>query len=145
MNSARRAALVCALGLASTLLVGCHAPSTGSASAAKTTLQPASSSAPASTAPATAASTNTKASASLSWVAPTVDTDGSPLMNLAGYHIYYGTNQYDLNQKIDVANAGADSYVVTGLAPGTWYFAVTAYTNTGVESALSIIQSKTVT
>jgi Fibronectin type III domain len=82
--------------------------------------------------------------ATVSWVAPTMNTDGSPLTNLAGFTIHYGTNNASLTQTIQVANAGAVSYVVTNLPPGTWYFAVSAYTNAGAESALSSIVSKTI-
>jgi hypothetical protein len=34
--------------------------------------------------------------------------------------------------------------VVTGLTTGTWYFAVSAYTNDGEESGLSAVGSKTI-
>ena len=78
--------------------------------------------------------------ARLSWVAPTQNSDGSALTNLAGYNIYYGTDSSALTQTIQVANAAALSYIVSGLATGTtWYFAVTSYTTGGQESAPSAI------
>jgi len=84
------------------------------------------------------------ATASLFWVAPTENSDGSQLTNLAGYNIYYGTDPSALTQTIQVANAGALSYVVTGLATHTtWYFSVTSYTSAGEESAPSSVTSKT--
>lgn len=82
--------------------------------------------------------------ATVSWTAPTANTDGSALTDLAGYRIYYGTNSNALNEVVPVSN-GVTTYVVEGLTSGTWYFAVRAYTATGAESALSNIASKTIT
>lgn len=82
--------------------------------------------------------------ATLSWTAPTTNTDGSALTNLAGYHIYYGTSPSTLSTTIDVANAGTTNYSVTGLASGTWYFAVNAYTTGGADSVLSNTSTKTI-
>lgn len=91
----------------------------------------------------TAPSTPVTATATLSWVAPTHNTDGSALSDLAGYNIYYGTDSSALTQTIQVANAAALSYVVSGLAKGTtWYFAVTSYTAGGQESAPSTVTKK---
>jgi hypothetical protein len=81
--------------------------------------------------------------ATVSWVVPTENTDGSPLSNLAGYDIYYGTSQASLTKSVQVANGSMTSYTVTGLTSGTWYFAVAAYNSSGVQSALSNIGSKT--
>ena len=82
--------------------------------------------------------------AKLTWVAPTQNSNGSSLTNLAGYNIYYGTNAAALTQTIQVANPAALSYVVSGLATGTtWYFTVTSYTSSGEESSRSPIASKT--
>src|SRR5215469_10925859 len=66
-------------------------------------------------------------SVTLQWLPPTENTDASPLTNLAGYHVYYGTNAQSLSSSITVASPGISSYVVQNLAPGTWYFAVAAY------------------
>lgn len=86
----------------------------------------------------------TTGSATVSWVAPTTNSDGSPLTNLAGYTIHYGNSATALNQTVQVANAGAASYVLTNLASGTWYFAVSAYTSSGSSSSLSAVASKTI-
>ncbi len=83
-------------------------------------------------------------SASLSWVAPTTNTDGSTLTNLAGYIISYGTSETDLSQTITVSSATATSYTVTGLSTGTWYFTVAAYTSAGEQSAASNMASDTI-
>ena len=84
-------------------------------------------------------------SADVSWTPPTTNTDGSTLTNLAGYRIYYGTSAGALTQSIDVSNIGVTDYVIGGLAQGTWYFAVAAYTSTGLESTLSNVATKTIT
>ncbi|HWG29750.1 MAG TPA: putative Ig domain-containing protein [Steroidobacteraceae bacterium] len=83
-------------------------------------------------------------SATVSWVAPTTNSDGSPLTNLAGYTIHYGNSATALNQTVQVASAGAVSYVLSNLASGTWYFAVSAYTSSGSSSSLSAVASKTI-
>jgi hypothetical protein len=83
-------------------------------------------------------------SAALSWQSPTQNTDGSPLNNLAGYRIVYGTNPNSLTQTIQIANPTATTYVVEGLTAGTWYFAVRSYTTGGSESANSGVANKTI-
>ena len=83
-------------------------------------------------------------SATVSWSAPTQNTDGSALTNLAGFNIYYGTSASNLNQSVQIANPGLTTYALGNLAPGTWYFAVNAYTTAGAESALSNIANKAI-
>jgi hypothetical protein len=97
-----------------------------------------------STASETSSPPVTTGTATVSWVAPTMNSDGSPLTNLAGYTIHYGASPSSLTQTIQITNAAAVSYVVTNLSPGTWYFAVSSYTNTNVQSGLSTIASKTI-
>jgi hypothetical protein len=83
-------------------------------------------------------------SATLTWSAPTQNTDGSSLTDLAGYKVYHGTSPAALNSVVLVAGSGANSYTYSQLAQGTHYFAVAAYTTGGVESALSALGSKTI-
>jgi hypothetical protein len=83
-------------------------------------------------------------SATLSWVPPTQNSDGTPLTNLAGYRIYEGPGTTALARTADLANAGLTTYVVSNLASGTHYFSVTAYNSAGVESNFSPIGSKTI-
>lgn len=83
-------------------------------------------------------------SADVSWTPPTTNSDGTPLTNLAGYIIYYGTSPSALTQQVQVANPGVTSDLVTGLTSGTWYFAVAAYNSAGTASGLSNIASKIV-
>jgi hypothetical protein len=81
--------------------------------------------------------------ATLSWTQPTENTDGTPITDLAGYHIYYGTDSSNFTQTLDIVEPTTTSYVIRGLHNGTYYFAVTAYNGFGIESAKSNIASKT--
>ena len=83
-------------------------------------------------------------SVTLTWEAPTTNSDNSPLTNLAGYRITYGRAQSTLDQSLNVPNAGLTTYVVPNLASGTWYFAMYAYTSSGAESDASNVATKTV-
>ena len=80
----------------------------------------------------------------LSWTRPTVDTTGNPITGLAGYHVYYGTNQNSLDHVVTVTSASITTCVVEGLTAGTWYFALKSYTSGGVESAFTNVASKTI-
>lgn len=83
-------------------------------------------------------------SATLSWNPPTQKTDGSPLTNLAGYRVYWGTSQGNLANSVRIDNPGLASYMIEQLTPATWYFATSAFDSSGMESALSNIASKTI-
>lgn len=83
-------------------------------------------------------------SANLSWTAPTTHTDGSTMTDLTAYRIYYGTQQGNLTNRVDVANPTVTTSVINNLTAGTWYFAVTAVDSGGNESAYSNIGSKTI-
>jgi hypothetical protein len=93
---------------------------------------------------ATSAGASTGA-ATLSWVPPTENTDGTALTNLAGYRIHYGTNADALTQEVSINTTGTTTYMITDLAPATYYFAIKAVTTNGVESSLSSVASKTIT
>ena len=82
--------------------------------------------------------------ATLSWDAPSQRVDGSPLTNLAGFKLYYGTSAGDLRFVIQVADPGARSRVVEDLTAGSWYFAASAYDQAGSESTRSNVVSKTI-
>jgi hypothetical protein len=82
--------------------------------------------------------------ATLSWTAPDENTDGTPLMNLSGYRIYYGASADALDQVVDIPSVGVTTYVVENLMTGTYYFSIRAYNSTGAESALSNIVSDTI-
>lgn len=83
-------------------------------------------------------------SASLSWTIPTTNTDGTPVTDLAGYHIYYGTSPGTLNTVIDVPNAQTTAYEISNLSSGTYYFEVSAYNSLGLDSAPSNEGTKTI-
>src|SRR3982074_3512579 len=82
-----------------------------------------------------------------SWTAPTTNTDGSPLNDLALYRVYYGTSaspcrgatfsQLATSTSSPPANQNV-AFRLTGLVPGTVYnVSVTAVDIAGNESACS--------
>ena len=83
-------------------------------------------------------------SATLNWTIPTLNTDGTPITDLAGFNIYYGTSASNLNQTLQVASATQTSYILSNLAAGTWYFGIAAYTTVNTRSAMSQVASVTV-
>ena len=82
--------------------------------------------------------------ATLSWEAPTANTNGTPLTDLTGYRIYYGSSPEDLSQSVKIDTIGLQTYVIDDLEPGTWYFAVRALAGDGTESPLSDVVVKTI-
>jgi hypothetical protein len=87
---------------------------------------------------------STTGTATVSLTPPTQNSDGTPLTNLAGMRVHYGTSPSSLSQQVQLASTVATSYTLSNLASGTWYFGATAYTATGVESAMSAVTSLTV-
>jgi hypothetical protein len=83
-------------------------------------------------------------SATLSWVAPTLREDGSPLTNLAGYRIRYGSSPGSYPNLLQIANPGITSCVIENLPAGTYYFVTTAYDSDGRESEYSGVVAKTI-
>jgi hypothetical protein len=73
----------------------------------------------------------------LNWTAPTQNSDGSPLMDLAGYKIYYRRNPGSYDQEIPINNPSVTTYIVEQLNPATYYFAATSINSSGVESEYS--------
>lgn len=84
------------------------------------------------------------ATATISWIPPTSNMDGSVLTDLASYRILYGRSVDDLSLTVDVSNPGMSRFVVENLTSGAWYFAVIAVNSAGVTSPLSNVASKTV-
>ena len=76
-------------------------------------------------------------STTLTWTPPTENEDGSALMDLAGYKIYWGKNSGSYTNSVRLDNPGMSSYVVENLAPGTYEFVATSLNASGVESAYS--------
>ena len=87
----------------------------------------------------------------LTWEPPTTNTDDSPLTDLAGYRLYWGTSTsaYSSNQDLgmpscaDVAGTMTCTYTLAGLGAGSYFFAVTAYNTGGYESVYSNEATKT--
>ena len=83
-------------------------------------------------------------SAQVSWVAPTKNTDGSALTNLAGFKVYYGTSTSSMTQSATLNDVSARSVSIGSLIPATWYFKVRVLNSSQVESADSNVASKTI-
>ena len=98
------------------------------------------------TGPAAIATPSTQGvgSATLSWQAPSTNTDGTALTDLAGFDISYGTDSASLTNSIRINTVGIATYVIDNLPAGTYYFTVSAYTTTGVQSAPSVMVSKVI-
>jgi len=104
------------------------------------------------TLPAISASTNYTltctwgtGSTTVSWTAPTTNMDGSTLLNLAGFRVYYGTSSTALSSSTTIDDMTRRSATISSLAPGTWYFAVRAFNSSNAESNNSNVATKTVT
>lgn len=82
--------------------------------------------------------------AALSWSKPTVNTNGSPLTNLAGYTVRYGTNAQALSQQVSIGSPNSTGIEIQNLAPGNWYFEVAAVNTASIESSFSNVASKTI-
>jgi hypothetical protein len=93
---------------------------------------------------AAAPGTPTTGTATIKWVAPTKNTDGSAITDLAGYVISYGTSATALSQTVSITNPATTSYTVQNLGTGTWYFAVSAMEADGSTSSLSSGGNKTI-
>jgi hypothetical protein len=64
----------------------------------------------------------------LAWQAPTTNEDGSPLSDLAGYLVYYGTQSGTYSSTLDVGNMTSHTISISDQEAlgNTYYFAVTA-------------------
>lgn len=82
--------------------------------------------------------------ATLRWVAPTKNTDGSDYTDPNGYIVSWGTSPTALTQTKPISNTTTLSNVIDGLTPAKWYFAVQARNMAGVLSAYSAIASKVI-
>lgn len=83
-------------------------------------------------------------SVTLSWTAPTQNEDGSSLTDLAGYKLYWGTTPGTYTDSVTIDNPGITTYVVENLAPGTYEFVATSFTEAGIESQYSGAATKTI-
>jgi hypothetical protein len=83
-------------------------------------------------------------SATLTWMPPIQNTDGTVLTDLAGYKIYYGTSPGSYPNEITINNSGITTYVVDNLTADTWYFVSTSFNSSGMESDYSNVATKTI-
>jgi hypothetical protein len=130
---------VCMFALA--LLAGCggdgfDSDGTSAASSASTTSTGSSSGSSTGSGTTTTNPPAANGTATLRWSEPTSNTNGTPLTDLAGYRIYYGTDAKNLDGTIALNGAQDTSYKMS-LATGTWYFAIKSVTENGAESAMS--------
>ena len=89
--------------------------------------------------------TPTTGAATLNWLPPTENIDGSMLDDLAGYKIYYGTSPDSFPNVISISNPGLSSFVIDNLSTNTtYYFTITALNSNGIESRFSNIVSKNI-
>lgn len=86
--------------------------------------------------PASSVSTS---STTISWTAPVVRADMTPLSlaDIDGYRVYYGTSAGNYTNSIDVTDGTAVQVTLTNLPLGTYYIVVTTYDVGGRESAYS--------
>lgn len=71
--------------------------------------------------------------ATITWTAPTKNCDGTSLTNLAKYDLTYGQKRTDLPLT-------PLTHIVTGLAPGTWWFSLAAVNSTGDRSEFVTVE-----
>lgn len=83
-------------------------------------------------------------SISVSWTPPTERTDGTPLVDLAGYTIYWGPEEGHYPNVATIDNPGITSFVIEPLVPGTYFVAATAFDSGGLESMMSDAAEATV-
>ena len=126
------------------LVVGLTACGGGSGGPATTAGAPAPVPVPAPTPAPPPASPVSTYSATVSWSAPLLNTDGTALTDISGYRIYYGTSADELSQSILISGSGITSHALLGLVPGTYYIAVATLNSIGAASVLSTPAATTV-
>lgn len=72
----------------------------------------------------------------LNWQAPTENVDGTALVDLAGYRVYYGQFSRNYSGEVPVSNPSATSTSIS-VPAGTYYVAMTALDGDGNESGYS--------
>jgi hypothetical protein len=82
--------------------------------------------------------------ATLSWSRPSENTNGTPLTNLAGYIVRYGTSAAALSSQIQVSSPTTTDLEIDNLTPGKWFFEVAAINTAHMESAFSSAVSTSV-
>lgn len=85
------------------------------------------------------------ATATLTWTAPTQNTDGTPLTDLTGFWVHYGATSGNYSVSVQYPDPNQTTAVITPLTPGMWFFVATAYNALGIESDFSNEASKLLT
>jgi hypothetical protein len=80
----------------------------------------------------------------ISWAPPTENTDDSALTDLAGFKIHYGTFPGEYEETITINNPGLTSYLVEDLGASDWFFVMSAFNSSQIESAYSEEVFKTI-
>lgn len=83
-------------------------------------------------------------SATLSWMPPTENDDGSPLTDLAGYKISWSTSSGSVSNSVTLNNPGLTTYVIDNLTPGTYEFVSKAFNAAGIESNPSNVATEVI-
>ena len=83
-------------------------------------------------------------SSPLAWIPPEQFEDSSPLMDLTGFKIYCWNSANQEVFEIQVDDPQVSSFEVTNFEPGTYQCAIRAVSETGGESALSNVVTRTV-
>jgi len=78
----------------------------------------------------------------LSWQAPLTNEDGSPLLDLASYLIYYWSDAEPRMKVFSISARTGNSYTFKDLPPDNYYFKVTAMSADGRESLPAATVSK---
>lgn len=78
-------------------------------------------------------------SVTITWVAPSSRTDGSPLSlsQIARYEVNYGRSSGEYTDTITVNDATATEAVIPNLENGTYHIAVRVYDTNGLDSRFS--------
>ena len=87
--------------------------------------------------PAPSSAETTYGSITLSWTAPTYNTDGSVLTDLDGYRIYWGAAPGQYPNSVTIDNQSITVYVLENIPVGTYEFVATSFNSAGVESNYS--------
>jgi hypothetical protein len=83
-------------------------------------------------------------SVTLDWTPPTENEDGTQLMDLAGYRLYWSRDGGAYGIPVNIDNPSVTRYVVDNLTPGTYEFVATSLNDAGVESRFSNAVTKIV-
>lgn len=78
----------------------------------------------------------------LTWTAPTQNTDNSPLTDLAGFEIYYWSSVDSTQTVVTINDPTVQQWKIEGLVNGDYFFAVAAFNLNGAGSKLSNIATK---